>query len=320
MWRIQETGSLSSGVVAYPNLEASHQSSQPAVGQASVQQTADASRDATQPFLPSLSLSSPRSTSTAQGVGMRESYPSMYSQPQHRHWYYDPTRHPQFSSHLQPILFPSPMSGLHFPSVPLVTDVMPDPLSASLRALQSQFTAFQESLGSVESNVKDALSQLHALRTAQNKTDNCIAELEDVIGVGTGSRGRGGRGRGGGPGTHTEPPLEGADAGTIPEKTLRQSLASIQSAFEVLLARENRASSSRECLFSLCFCANQPTRSVSDPSRSNFATASSTIRESYRTGILPDIVTFPITLRSISTAFDITINTIYFCDLVHITF
>jgi hypothetical protein len=95
------------------------------------------------------------------------------------------------------------------------------PILTSLGILQAQFAAFQDTLGALSSDVKDALAQLHALRTAQNRTDRSVAELEGVVG-----RGRARRGRGRGTGT----PLQ-AD----PERTLVQSVAAI----EALLARDS---------------------------------------------------------------------------------
>ena len=120
------------------------------------------------------------------------------------------------------------------------SDTMPQHILTALGMLQAQFAAFQDTLGAVSSDVKDALSQLHALRTAQNKTDRSVAELEGVFGVSTRGRARRGRGRGRG----------GADAllhadGTDPERT---SVAAI----EALLARDGRASRSREW-HSSCF-------------------------------------------------------------------
>lgn len=250
---------MNSGVVAYPGLEASHLFLQPTAGQPSAQRAADVSGDAAQPTPSPLSSSTPRPTLPAQVIQQWHPGPSAYWGPQHYYSYYDPTRHHQSPS--TPLFFSMP--GPHHPSVSppstaLVTDAMAESLLASLRALQSQFTAFQESLGNVKSDVKDALSQLHALRAAQNKMAKRTTELESIISAtSTGGRRGRGRGRGGTAGTHAESPPEGADAGTIPEKTLIQSLASIQSAVEVLLARESRASQSRDCLFSLCTNANQ---------------------------------------------------------------
>ncbi|KAH0835864.1 hypothetical protein J3R83DRAFT_9738 [Lanmaoa asiatica] len=291
-WRtLRETGPLSSGVVAYPGLEASYLSSfgRPA-GHASVQppsgnghEGADVSGDATQPSSSSSSSSAPRPALPTQGTmaDIRQWYPNVYpGPPQYWHWYYDPTRHRQSSSHLH--LQPTPpMSGPYIPSTTLVqsaTDVIHEPL----RALQSQFTAFQESLGNVKSDVKDALSQLHALRTAQTKTDKCIAELEGVIGVnstGSGDRGRCDRGRGGREraATHTESPLEGVDAETVPEKTLIQSLASIQSAIEELLPRKCRTPQSH-----LSVISREATSPLPLPPSANL-----TGQESFRTSSPP---------------------------------
>lgn len=325
-WRtFREPGSLTSGVIPYPGLEASHLSSfgrsQPTAGQASggnAHQSANLSRDAAQH--PPSSSTTPRSTVTppaqATTVEIRQAYPNVYSEPQRWqpwYYYYDPTRLWRSSSHLQatPLPLSSSVFGPHLPSNPsgtaLVnppTDSMLGPFLTSLEALQSQFTTFQESLGDVSSDVKDSLSQLHALRTAQNKTDKCIAELEGVIGVGTRARGRGtGGGRAG---THSEPLLDAEDAaaGTAPEKTLIQSMASIQSAIEGLLGRENRASQFRQCPFS---CVNRfpiYCRFISEPSgNSNF----DTICGSYGTGILSYIIASPISHRPISTVSDIAI-------------
>ena len=258
-------------------------------------------------------------------------YPNVYSGPQHWHAYYDATWHRPFSSHPHPVPLFASMSGPYLPSISppstaLVTDAMSESPLASLRALRSQFAAFQESLGEVKADVKDALSQLHALRTAQNKTHNRIAELEGVIGVsstGTASRGRGRPGRERGrSGRHAEPTLEGADA-IVPEKTLVQSLASIQYAVEELLVRECGTSQSRECLFSSFVSKCESTlnlsgRSITDPSGSDIATTFSTICKSYRTGIFPDIIASPTNRKSISTVFDIAIYTICFYDLVRI--
>jgi hypothetical protein len=126
------------------------------------------------------------------------------------------------------------------------------PILTSLGILQAQFAAFQDTLGALSSDVKDALAQLHALRTAQNRTDRSVAELEGVVG-----RGRARRGRGRGTGT----PLQ-AD----PERTLVQSVAAI----EALLARDSPSRESHPSCF----------ESTLDLHRST------TIRESGGTGVL----------------------------------
>ena len=131
-----------------------------------------------------------------------------------RQWYYYAPPRPDFT-------MPGP------------PDAMPQHILTSLGMLQSQFTAFQESLGAVSTDVKDALSQLHALRTAQNKSDKSIAELEGVVGVGTRGRARRGRGRGRGGKAETPLHVDSAD----PERTLIQSMAAI----EAMLARPSHS-------------------------------------------------------------------------------
>lgn len=69
-------------------------------------------------------------------------------------------------------------------------------------------------LGALAADVKHALAQLHALRTAQHRTDSAIADLQRVIGV------------------------RSTPAQAVPETTLVQTMASIHSAIDVLLARE----------------------------------------------------------------------------------
>ncbi|KAF8439020.1 hypothetical protein L210DRAFT_2240098 [Boletus edulis BED1] len=259
-WRGEPPGPVDSGVFAYPCLEACPQ---PAAGSSN-------SRECVQITTPSPSSSSSTSRPTFHfspywldpAAAMRQGH----AQPQAWQWYYyDPTRHPPLSSsqlHPTPLASSTAMPGPPLPPLPPVTSPsgitspitptansptdahMLDPISASLKSLQSQFMAFQQDLGSVKSDVKDALSQLHTMRTAQNTTVKYIAELQDAVGVSaTGARPRGrakrgrGRGRGGIPGITTESPLEMGDAevGTVPEKTLVQSVASIQSAIEALL-------------------------------------------------------------------------------------
>ncbi|KAF8547900.1 hypothetical protein OG21DRAFT_831128 [Imleria badia] len=113
------------------------------------------------------------------------------------------------------------------------------PLLPSLTALHAQFTALHDSIGAVQSDVKDALAQLHALRTAQSKTDKGVADLEVVVGT---RPKRPKRGRGRGRGKALIPGEAVLDLEDVPEKTLLQSVAAIQSAIEVLLARDSRAS------------------------------------------------------------------------------
>lgn len=194
--------------------------------------------------------STPRSPAQATTANVRQAYPNVYSEPPPQNWYYyDPTRHWRSSSHLfttplpmpPPVLAPSQSGGS-------ATDSVLGHLWASLKALQSQFTAFQESIGNVNSDVKDALSQLRTLRTAQNKTEKSIAGLEGAIGVASAAKSRSGRTKGRG---KAVPDAESVDTATVPEYTLVQSVALIQSAIQVLLARENQASQSRMCLFSL---------------------------------------------------------------------
>lgn len=177
---------------------------------------------------------------------------------QARRWYY---YYPPLPG---PTHLPNPTpSGAASVSNP---DAMLEPISTSLKALQSEFTAFQVDLGGVKSDVKNALLELHTLRTAQTKAGKAIEELKGVIGVGsasTRSKGRGkrggGRGRGSNPGTTTESLLEvvdGAGAGSVPEKTLIQILASIQSAIEALLVHDSRASQTRARQPFVLFCAS----------------------------------------------------------------
>lgn len=265
VWRANtaQSGALTPRVSPHPGLEASHLGrSQSPAGQATGG-SEHRNTDVRQPSPPATTtqMTSPTRTTTA---GVRQAYPNVYAEPQPWH-YYDPSRLRRSSSYLQAAPLPPsfPMPGPRSPSMSSAALVQPDPvleaISASLRALQSQFAAFQENLGYVDADVKDVLSQLHALRTAQDKTDRCIAQLEDVVGVtSTATRARGsarrarGRGtRGGRAGTHTEPLLDtnGADLGTVPGRSLIQSMSSIQFAIAELLALENRASrsQSRSC-------------------------------------------------------------------------
>ena len=168
--------------------------------------------------------------------------------PQAWQWYhyYDPAR----------LTSSTAMPG---PSIPSIAT------NPTLDTLLAQCTALRESLGSVQSDVKDALAQLHALSTAQSKTDKGVAELKAVVRTGGRTR-RGTRGRGRKGAVPGEAMLELDAYADVPERTLLQSVASIQSAIEVLPARDSRASPLGACLHRVANVSYRTARSISTAS------------------------------------------------------
>ncbi|KAF9219488.1 hypothetical protein BS17DRAFT_419322 [Gyrodon lividus] len=249
------------------------------------------SSDSTQPPTPTAS-SFPRTMVSAQsGIQLQPWYPWLHSQPQLQAY---PTQ-PQVSS-LPQLQSTSSISGSQPSSVPspastseqrsTATPVQSGPVTdfssllelllIPLKAFQTQFTAFEAHFSTVQTDMKDVLTELRTIRNAQKQMGKRMGVLEDVIGVSTGksarARGRG-RGRGRGKGRarggnmsveevqiELEPDMEGAEIGFEPENspTFLHRFAAIESAIEELLSRESGLCKAREFIFSSPFYKYKP--------------------------------------------------------------